>query len=86
MQIGDAISTWKKGALIVALICMFGIGAPIITLMFFSIAIILPMYILGFSLEFLNESGLMLALTAIGILGPYFIGSKWKDINNIASQ
>ena len=84
MQIGDAISAWKKGALTVALICMFGIGAPIVVLVFLSVAIILPMSILGFSLEFLDE-GFELILVVIGIFGPYFIGNAWEHIGHIVS-
>jgi len=84
--IGNAITTWKHGFTIIVFLLLFGILAPLATVMVISIVIILPLFIFGLDLTFWDESGNEVLYLAFAILGPYYIGANWHEIQKTINK
>ncbi len=85
MMIG-IFDTWKRGALVILMLLMFGVLAPTVLIGLLVALIVVPMSLIGFDLEFLDRYANDIIYTTIIIYGPYLIGKKWEDISEILSQ
>ncbi len=78
--IGDALTTWKRRFTIIVFLLLFGILAPLATVMVISTIIILPMFIFGLDLTFWDKSADEIGYLAFAVLGPYYIGANRDEI------
>jgi len=60
--------------------------APIMASMLLMALTSLPMFFLGFSLEFWDQNMYNIALIAIVFLGPYFVEEQWEEIKELSSK
>ena len=81
LNVNEEIKTWKRGIKVTAALLLFGVLCPLMMTMLFSTALIIPMFILGFDLEFWDKNLNDITLLAIILFGPHFIGNYFpKDL------
>lgn len=81
-----AFTTWKYGIFKIIAMVMFGVMAPLALAGLASALIILPMFLLGFSLEFWDNNSSDIASVSVLILGPFFIGNHWDQIQDFCAE
>lgn len=78
--IGEAFEEWKKGFKIIAYMFLIGVAGPVMLSVLLSLPIIFLSMVFGLSLDFWDENYERIAYLSIFILGPYFIGRYWDEV------
>ena len=78
-KLHELIDIWKFGGFMCLYVAFPLIITPIGLILFISIPVIFISMIFDIDLTYLEEMSNLIMIYSVVIMGPYFLGSRWKE-------